>query len=564
MASEILTPLSVWGKFSIEQTPKSRTIGEYKDNGITLERMRIYGQSIDGETVKIYAVLARNQKKQTQPAIFVLQKFSDGADETLATYFAKKGYCAFVVNLGGEDGVNTNYTLYPEKLAYANYKNAKEHLDDVSCDDVSKTCWYQWGVTARYALNYLQAQPFVGKIGALGIDDSATVLWHMTAAEKFDALAFVMNAGWRAYKGNFKFSGTVDEQFSDEKIKYLAGIEPQAYANHIKAPTLILGATNNGDFDFDRIHDTYARITSKVYSAISYTVGGLDGVNYNAVENLNEFFKQTLCSKSQVPNVKLPTDVTIKCDLINKKIRICVTPDQKDLKEVSIFVAEEKLDPALRQWKKITNYVLEDGVYEFEYLPYQCSGQVFVFANAEYKNGFTLNSNVVCKKFEKDEVLPSPKSKVVYSSREENAEWAFYPSASINKKPNGIRLNEDYELFVKEGAMEINGVTCKSGLISFSIALEKYRPDIDGILLLDAYIKDGGKITVKLISDYFGNKTEYLANATVAGGEVWHNVKIPLNAFKTVEGMGIRAVEKIQAMEITSESEYLINNVLWV
>ena len=85
MASEILTPLSVWGNISIEQTPSSKTIGEYTDGSITLERMRIDGQLVDGERVMIYAVLARNKKKKSQPAIFVLQKFTDGADEKLAT-----------------------------------------------------------------------------------------------------------------------------------------------------------------------------------------------------------------------------------------------------------------------------------------------------------------------------------------------------------------------------------------------------------------------------------------------------------------------------------------------
>ena len=299
MASEILTPLSVWGSLKIEQTPQATTIGEYADGNVILERMRIDGQQVGDERVKIYAVLARNKKKDSQPAILILQKLSDGADESLATYFAKKGYCAFVVNVGGDDGVNTNFTLYPEELAYADYKRAKEQIDDIFCEDVTKTCWYQWGVTARYALKYLEAQPFVSKIGAVGIDDSATVLWNMTATENFDSLAFIMNAGWRAYKGNFKFSGKVDEEFSDQKIKYLAGIEPQAYANHIKVPTLILGATNNKDFDIDRIHDTYARITSKVYSAISYTVGGINGVDYKALVNLTNFFKCTLTSKAE-------------------------------------------------------------------------------------------------------------------------------------------------------------------------------------------------------------------------------------------------------------------------
>ena len=564
MTNEILTPISVWSNLVINEVPTAQTIGEYKEGAVTIERMRIDGNTCPDGQVKIYAVLARNKKKESQPAIFIVQKFTDGADETLAMDLARKGFVAFVVNVGGDDGVNTNFTLYPESVSYANYKNAKDLLDQAISGDVTKTCWYQWGTTVRYALEYLRSLPFVTKIGGLGISDSATVLWHMTATVDFDALAFIMNAGWRAYKGNFKFSGKVDEDFSDEKIRYLAAIEPQSYAQHIKAPTLIETATNSPDFDYERAHDTFARITSKVYSAINNTVGAISCVDYQAYQNVCQFFKTALSSKSSVDNLSLPDNPLIKCEEDDRKLTVTVSPDLKKLKSVSVFVSEGQLNPALRQWKKLTEYNEKEQSFVFEYLPSSKSEIAFCFAKVEYKNGFTVCSDTLSKKIEKTQSSTFYKSKVVYSSREENAESVFSPVDKSTKKPSGIELTDENGVFVKDGAMDIQGVTSKGGLLSFGIGLEQNRPKEDGILLLDAYVKDGGEIVVKLIADYFGDKKEYYAYATVPGGEVWHNLKFSVNNFKTQEGMTIRSIDKIQAIEISSKSEYLINNVLWV
>ena len=85
------------------------------------------------------------------------------------------------------------------------------------------------------------------------------------------------------------------------------------------------------------------------------------------------------------------------------------------------------------------------------------------------------------------------------------------------------------------------------------------------MLMMDVYAKEKSVLSVKLISDYAGNKIEYIARANVLGGDVWHNVQLDMNKFKTEEGMSLKSYEKINAVEFNVEgTEYLINNVLWV
>jgi hypothetical protein len=49
------------------------------------------------------------------------------------------------------------------------------------------------------------------------------------------------------------------------------------------------------------------------------------------------------------------------------------------------------------------------------------------------------------------------------------------------------------------------------------------------------------------------------------GGDVWHNVKLTINRFKTAEGMALKSYENIDAIEFNVQGvKYLINNALWV
>lgn len=563
MAGEFLTPTSIWNNFSIQDIPSSQTIGEYREGDIILNRMRIEGRKCTDGQVSIYAVLAKKVRRKKLPTIFILQKFTDGADETLAMDLAKKGYCAFVVNIGGEDGVNTNHTLYPKSLSYANYKNAKNILEkDVINGDFTTTCYYEWGVTARYALTYLRSLSFVDKIAGLGIGDSATILWHLSATENFDALAFMLNAGWHAYKGNYKFLSKIDEQFSDEKINYLSGVEPQSYAPHIKAPTLIEVATNSSEFDFDRSHDTHARIKEEYFSAIHYTEGGINCVNWSAYENTLMFFKEFLIEKGL--DQSLPHKVEIKCEIKDGECRVEVIAKDSNIKEIYLNASEEHYNPSLRQWQKVSKCKRKGESFVFKYLPYVKSGCVFFFATVVYKNGFIINSNVISKKFDEKMIKPSHKVKVIYSSREEDSESAFYPATISNGKPQGLAINNISNVVEKKGAMGIDGITCESGLLTFKMAMIKYRPQEDGILLIDTYMPNGGNVTVKLIANYFGEKIEYVAKSKVPSGEIWHNLKFFISNFKSPEGMAIRSIEKIQAMQINADDTYLVNNILWV
>ena len=399
-------------------------------------------------------------------------------------------------------------------------------------------------------------------MGVLGVGEAATVLWQLAGTEKdIDCAVFAMNAGWSAYKNQYKFSKFAEENFSDERLKYVAGIEPQTYAAHIKCPTLIVAPTNCEKFDVDRAHDTLSRIPEEVYTAIDYSVGLTRAVGESAVLDIRIFFDKFL---RQNDSIILPEWMEIKGDVENGQLRIDVTPDSKELKDVCVYVAEQTVEPMLRCWNKLTNKQKNKGVYTFNYQPYAKSNMVIFFATAEYKNGFTVSSAIMNKKFTEEEINVSYKDNVVYSSRIQNGIANFTSAKESGGRPTGIRLGLDNAVKENAGPMGINGANCFGGLLTFKVNADKYKPKDDAMFMLDVYVKQDSVLTVKLISNYFANKIEYVSNVKLTGGEIWHNVKLSLGQFKTAEGMGLRDYSKIQAIEIDAQGEYLINNVLWV
>ena len=559
MAGQILTPTAIWKDFDIPFVPSAEIIKTEKEESITFTELYIQGQVGNGETAKIYATLVKPSKKGKLPTVLILQDLEGGFNKELTVKLCEQGYAVLSVDLAGNvDGEKG--TFYPKSMEYAYYQNAKNNLSTVN-GSVTETCWYEWARATRYVLKYLLNQSFVEKVGGIAIGEVATALWQVAgSSNEVSCSVFVLNAGWRGYRGINKFGGDVEPQFSDDMYKFIAGVEPQAYAMHIKTPVLMLSATNSDIYDCDRASDTVARIDEKVFTAIHYSVGYRQRVSGEAFRVAEIFFEEFLKKdKSQ-----FTADVDVSCEIIDGKIRVEVLADGQ-IKNVELYASEEIVEPAKRSWIKVGELKKgEDSKYVFNYLPYHNSNQANFFAQITFKNGFVAGTKIINKKFNAKEILPSHKSKILYSSRVENNETVFHGANQDLFDNHKINLEDKKRVFVKKGPMGIEGVGCKWGLLTFKFSAEKDKPIDDAILMFDIFSKEQGEMQVKLISDYFGAKTEYIETVKLLGGDVWQNVKVAINRFKTKEGMVLKTYGKIEAVEFIGNEEFLINNALWV
>lgn len=558
MAGIILTPNAIWNSFGVTDVPQTTVIDERKIGGAIYKRLRIEGKSVEDQKVNIFGLLANKKASMDVPAILLLSDLENDLDENLVDSLVKKGFMVLAIDIAGYKEGKEFYTEYPDSVSYANYEQNKEQIFDVKTR-ADETCWYEWACVTRYALRYLKS--LTNYVGGFGIGKSATVMWQVAGMDKtLDCAVFALNAGWLGYKDIYKFGGMVEPQFSDDAYKFIAGIEPQAYATHVSCPVLMLTATNSNQYDCDRAYDTLSRTGEQVYSAIHYSVGARERVNEQAFNNAVIFFKEFLVEN--VTNT-LPMEVEIRSEIEDKVIKFYVKPQQDKIKSVTLYASEETITPAKRCWKKYGSEAKEDGVYCFSIKPYHLSNMVVAFAQVEYENGYVIGSSIASKKFKEEEVESSFKSNIIYSSRYDFAESVFYDEVEDNESPS-VSVKNKKTIKVKKGPVGIDGVAGLNGLITFKIGTEKDRPSDRAMLMLDVFAKDQSTLTVKLLMDYFGERREYLYKTELSGGDVWQNVKIELNKFKTAEGMPLKDLSRIDAIAFDVDGEYLINNALWV
>lgn len=567
MSGNLLTPTVIWKDFTACEI-QSEILSRATINGFAVAHMRISGEKTEDGAVGIYGVLVRKAQIDIAPAIVLVQDFNSGDSLTLAETLADKGYSVLCLDLAGEtdfnlaksvEGVEKPYTLYPDSLNFANFNEERENRTEIE-GDASTTCWFAWGRVIRYAVEYLKAEPLTSKIAVMGFGRAATPLWQVISADCGISCAVIAaNAGWKGYRGIDKFGDTPEPQFNDDALKYLAGIEPQAYAAHVKCPLLLLSPTNNPDFDIDRAYDTVSRVPEKIYSAADYSVGSRYEISADCFDGALCFLEQFLLKRKP----SLAGDISLKGDLTGGAVKVEVLPDVKGLKNLSVYFSEEEISSALRFWNRENKAVSEkDGVYEFEYTPYQSSGAVMFFARAEYENGQKICSNIICKKFDADKTTQINRRRVFYSSRMAVGVNGFYPANEVSNGAIKVNLDKDAIVKIKNGPMDIAGLCCKNGLLTFKINAKKYKPSDGAMFMLDVFAH-GGDFCVKAITDVFGKKTEYVATVSLIG-DFWQNVQFELANFKTQEGMSLKSYENVEALEFFASGEFLINNLLWV
>jgi hypothetical protein len=203
--------------------------------------------------------------------------------------------------------------------------------------------------------------------------------------------------------------------------------------------------------------------------------------------------------------------------------------------------------------------------YVFDINNDKINGDFIYFAKASYENDYAICSMINYAESKSQSLIP--KQKVLFSSREENAERVFYPLLDESEKDLGVQLDSSNVIRLTQGPKNMYGVTAKGGLVSFIVNEERGKAYEGAMLMLDAFIKDGGILSVKLVTDYFGARTEYFYQVKILSGKNWQNVKIMQKDFKTIEGMSLKDYSSLEAIEITlanEDKEFAINNLIWV
>ncbi|MBO7215302.1 MAG: dienelactone hydrolase family protein [Clostridia bacterium] len=549
MANEILTPITLWEGFNDslpfkETVLKTETIGSAVFNYLYFS-----GRSVGNKRVRIYGVYAK-QKNSKSDTIIILPSVSEGVDVNLVSHFSSLGFNVLTVDLRGKVDGESDFTVYPEEIAYANYENRDRYMDYVDTN-ARETSWYEWCAVARYAVSYAKSNNPNGKIGVLGLKHGANVAWQLTATdERVSASAFAFGAGWLAYKGVSKF--TQEEiELDDERCRFIAGVDAHSYAQLVKVPVLYLGTTNSTEFDPERAVDTLQRVDNQNKSWINFVNSSKDTLDKYCLNDVKFFFQKYLSSK----RIKFPSLPKLSLEIDGEDIVYTVEYSTvEDIKSIYVYASSNEIDASVRTWFMPPLESATEGKYVFRRRLHGYVEFEIAYAVVKYANGLALSSKFV---FENAEVSSNSKlPNVIFSSSK--LVTTFLVDGCNGRKLGNVFTTDKLREYVS-GPLGILGVSTKNTIISYAIKEFSANLNDKSFIKFDVYTAINDTITIKLLSK---SGFEYLSSVKLNAQDKWQNLTIEFSEFKTEIGMPIKNFSDIYLIAVSSQGGVAVNNFL--
>lgn len=561
MANKILSPTMLWNDFDDTLPVQCTLLGEQAEEKIILRRLRFFGRAVGNERVNIYALYAAPVKADNMPALLIMPDARRTADAALAARFARRGYAVLMPDYRGEWPDTEDYTIYPDSIAYANYSRVGRHMD--YADDTAKeTSWYEWTAVARYCVKYLHSLPEIAKIGAIGLKTGGDVVWQLAATcPELSCVIPVCSGGWRAYAGISKFGDATELKMDDERYRYLAGVDAQAYAQAALCPVLMLCSTNDTRFDADRAFDTFARITPDVEKTF-YFAARYDGhIGNTGLNDLDLFIDKHL--KGRAVFVPSPVEISIEEDAGDLVARIKFDRNG-EVKYCDVFTAENRLESPFRNWTKC-RLKREEGEDEQVFYLDVCKNcsRVFAFAKAKYSCGFAVSSKIAVKKLDKAYANMTDSSRILYSG-DEGTDSLTLDRFDKNVLAGCFLDTSEAPIRRAKGPLDIAGACSPYGLKTYKIGDEKYRPAESALLKFDVYFPAPAVLEITALAYAGGKPEKFVCNLRVPGGERWSNHILYAKDFKNEINKPLAQLRDAVSLSFYSTDEFILNNLLWL
>lgn len=432
---------------------------------------------------------------------------------------------------------------------------------------VEETCWFEWIYVALYSVEYLKQREDVSEIGVVGIRTGGEIAWKAMLSPDLKCGVPINAAGWRAYRNIDKFASNPEINMSDERHRYIAGIESQSYAPFVKCPVLMLCAFRDAAFDYDRAYDTYSRIGCTDGSAIVYSADSGSCIGPNALKDLDLFLEKHLKGRE----IYIPKALNISLAFEDGTLRADVEYDEGGiLEETGIYYAEtgENTRSVFREWQCVVRTEgknIKNGKLSCELSRYRGASAAFVYAYAKYINGFRVVSKIASKKFSSPD-SGAVKSRVIYSGEEVDgfsvANYEDYSVADIFLECEAIPKRI-------EGYGSIKGAYSVGGIETYKISSPRYVPEENAMLEFDVYAY--GDIELKASVDILTSENRierFSCLLPVKGGGKWKRMILSAAEFKAeATGAPLKSFSDGRALCFDCEdedTEYAITNILWL
>ena len=552
----ILTPVSLWNNFDCSLDLQSEKVFDGVYNGLHIERVTFLGRDTGAGRVKIAAAFAGDAASSVNGTVLILPDSKDTIDLELLKFFVKHGYSALMVDYRGEYGECEFYTRYPENVSYANTQSCGRFKDYVD-DSADKTSWYEWVAVGLYARKYIAERTGSEDIAVLGIRDGGEIAWKLAVAGNFKCAIPVCAAGWKAYNGINKYSQK-EVDMDEERYRFIAGVDSQAYAPYVKCPVLMLCSTNDELFEYDRAYDTFSRINPGFIkeSAIAYSMQCHAVIGPTGVNDMFLFLDKNL--KNRQVFIPKPVELTVELDEDSNLIARASVDDHGVVEFCQMYLAEDCIDSALREWSLCP--VKDESTHEYFLNIYEKVSTIFVLCRVKYVNGFTVWSKMAVKKISGKFRNMQTKYRVIYSDK--NGVDGFSVAEPSSYAIGGMFLADENimpQLVTK--AKGICGVYSKLGLTTYRMGNPQFAANSTNVLSLDLFCDNNSQITLTIKNLATGD--EYVCKTAVVGG-AWQSAILESKSFKTAGGVPLTDFTGDLKFTVNCGEGFAVNNIMWL
>lgn len=568
---KILSAVSLWKKFDTELALNVVQMDEISENDAKVRYAAVEydGHAAEDGRVRIRALFARPVGEGAVPAVLLLDDAGKKPDRELVSYFAEKGYAVLAPDYSGQktDEEDETATVYPPSLSYANYAQAGGLYSLEERGSAEKCCWFEWTYAALYSIEYLRSRKDITNIGILGVRLGGEAAWKAMLSPHIQCGVTVNAAGWLSYRGSHRFGERAAVNLTDDKHRYIAGVESQSYAPFVKCPVLMLCACNDYGFDYDRAYDTYSRIGGEEENenkAIVYSSDSGSCIGPQGLHNLDLFLEKYLKGRA----IYIPSALGITVTADEDGLFVTATGDEDGLiEEMGIFYAETGANTksVFREWLCVhKDCAVKNFKTSCQIKPFAGAEYAYVYAYAKYINGFKTVSKIVGKALTaKDKEV---KSRVIFAGE---AVDTFSVADHKDYSIGGIFLEKEAVPVIKKGYGDIPGAYSVGGIKTYKISAPKYVADEGAKLKFDVYSEKADKVCVSVdITGEEGSAERYSCTFNVKGGGKWKRIILSPNDFKNeMLGRPLKSFSCGSALVfdgVEEENEVLVTNVLWL
>lgn len=562
MANGILTPITLWKDFDDTLPFEEETISEREVDGVLYREVYFLGRRTQFGRVKIYAKYATPLGVERFPAVLVMFEAGFPCDEQFVKMLVDGGYGVLSVDYCGNMGAG-KHTVYPDDVEYANYLKVGRTMEYVDMT-AKETSWYEWTAVARYAARWLSEREEVTKTGAVGLRTGGEILWKIAPYAPISCFVSVGAAGWLAYRDMEKFSSENNQVFSEERHRFIAGLDSQSYAPHVKCPVLLLCAINDKKCNYDRVYDTFQQINPDVEKAMLYSAHGNGLIGHRSTDNLYLFLDKYLKGHSVYLSKPITCNV-FKDEDGRYRAQIKYDP-MGDAMECGVFFTENTSTYKARDWTR----VLEDSLTETEKaassveLPldvYEGSQKALVYAFVHYSNGFSVTSKIQ-EVVLGDNHKGTKRSRILFTGEKGTLGFAAFRRRA-RSIADCFSSKENVEVDLVPGYGGIMGISTRTGIITYRVSEPRFEPQEGALFQFDAWCETDATLKVIFFTDA-EEQTGYEAEFAIEGGGKWKKICSESGDFKAAKGLPLDDFTKAVSVVFLGKDGVLINNLIWL